>query len=71
MGEKRFKKGINLSCVDSETGKSYWYACNLCDLLNEQQDIINKLKKELASVCVEQSLLCDELEILKRVVADE
>ena len=42
MGEKRFKKGINLSCVDTETGKSYWYACNLCGLLNEQQSTIEK-----------------------------
>lgn len=71
MGEKRFKKGINLSCIDTETGKYYWYACNLCDLLNRQQAIINKLQNELASVCVEKSLLCDELEILKRLMADE
>ena len=46
MSEQRFKKGMNLSCVDTETGKSYWYACNLCDLLNEQQKEIDDLKEE-------------------------
>ena len=47
MGEKRFKKGINFSCVDTETRKSYWYACNLCGLLNEQQDTIDKQELRL------------------------
>ncbi|WP_407462519.1 hypothetical protein [Methanobrevibacter sp.] len=46
MSEKRFQKGMNLSCVDTETGKNYWYACNLCGLLNEQQTIIEALKRE-------------------------
>ena len=47
MSEKRFKKGDNLSCVDTETKKSYYYPCNLCGLLNEQQATINHLKQEL------------------------
>lgn len=46
MSEKRFQKGMNLSCVDAEAGKSYWYACNLCGLLNEQQKEIDDLKEE-------------------------
>lgn len=47
MSEKRFQKGDNLSCIDTETGKSYWYACNLCGLLNEQQAIIEEQNKEI------------------------
>ena len=46
MSDKRFKKGMNLSCFDTETGKFYWYACNLCGLLNNQQAIISALKEE-------------------------
>ncbi len=46
MSEKRFQKGMNLSCFDTETGKSYWYACNLCSLLNEQQATIEQLQEE-------------------------
>lgn len=46
MSEQRFKKGDNLSCVDTETGKSYWYACNLCGLLNEQQATISQLEEK-------------------------
>ena len=54
-------------------------------LIEEQHDeIINWTKKyvgikkeneqlqnELASVCVQKSLICDELEILKKVIDDE
>ena len=47
MSEKRFKKGYNFSCVDTETGKSYWYACNLCGLLNRQQSIITKQERRI------------------------
>jgi len=46
MSYKRFKKGINLSCVDTKTGTSYWYACNLCGLLNELADENEQLKSE-------------------------
>lgn len=45
MSEKRFKKGINLSCVDTETGKTYWYACNLRGLLNELAEENKQLKQ--------------------------
>lgn len=47
MSEKRFKTGINLSCVDTETGKTYWYACNLRGLLNELAEENEQLRKEL------------------------
>lgn len=46
MSEKRFKGGDNLSCVDTGTGKSYYYPCNLVGLLNEQQATISALKEE-------------------------
>lgn len=46
MSEKRFKSGDNLSCVDTGTGKSYYYPCNLVGLLNEQQATISALKEE-------------------------
>ena len=39
--------------------------------IQNQQDTINKLQKELASVCEQKSLLCDELEFLKKVIDNE
>ena len=62
MSEKRFQKGENLSCVDTETGKSYWYACNLCGLLNEQQSEINSLKMELELISGEKLFSRREVE---------
>lgn len=50
MSEKRFKKGINLSCVDTEAGKSYWYACNLCGLLNKLVEENEQLKQILENL---------------------
>lgn len=47
MSEQRFKKGVNLSCIDTETGKTYWYACNLRGLLNELAEENEQLKEEL------------------------
>lgn len=38
---------MNLSCVDTETGKSYWYACNLCGLLNELAEENERLRNQL------------------------
>lgn len=63
MIEKRFKKGLNLSCVDTETGKSYWYACNLCGLLNEFEAKCHKLKKdnEKLQELVDVSMKADEV----------
>ncbi len=46
MSDKRFKKGDNLSCRDTETGKSYYYACNLSGLLNRYQTTIQELQEE-------------------------
>ena len=76
MNEQRFYITDTGLGLDTESDEMYSFGdeedfYRLFDKLNEQQDIINKLRKELASVCVEQSLLCDELEILKRMVADE
>lgn len=47
MSEKRFKTGINLSCIDTETGKTYWYACNLRGLLNELAEENEQLRQKL------------------------
>ena len=47
MSKQRFKKGVNLSCIDIETGKTYWYACNLRGLLNELAEENEQLKQEL------------------------
>lgn len=57
MSEKRFKKGDNLSCVDTETGKSYWYACNLCGLLNKQQATISKQLDQIIGLQDKYSIL--------------
>lgn len=57
MSDERFKTGINLSCVDTETGKTYWYACNLRGLLNEQQATIEQLKSVLRKEC---NIITDE-----------
>ena len=46
MSEQRFKKGVNLSCIDTKTGKTYWYACNLRGLLNELVEENEQLQKE-------------------------
>lgn len=46
MSEKRFKEGINFSCVDIETETTYWYACNLCGLLNELSEENEQLRKD-------------------------
>ena len=80
MSDKRFKYGrafpINsddsLPCItDRQDEKDYVRMNDLVDLLNEQQATINKLQKELASVCEQKSLLCDELEFLKKVIDNE
>lgn len=47
MSEKQFKKRVNLSCIDTETGKTYWYACNLRGLLNELTEENERLRKQI------------------------
>lgn len=48
---KRFtlsiKNNKGLCVFDTATGKSYWYACNLCSLLNELQEEVEQLQ----SIC--------------------
>lgn len=66
MSEKRFKKGSNLSCVDTETGKSYWYACNLCGLLNRFNHTNNELQDELQYYKSKSASLEEELLSLRK-----
>lgn len=66
MSEKRFQKGLNLSCFDTETRKSYWYACNLCGLLNEQQSIINEQKIAIDEMITDYKNLEKENEYLRK-----
>lgn len=70
MSEKRFKKGINLSCVDTETGKSYWYACKLCGLLNEQQDTITGFQEKIFELRDDKEQLHTEISKLRQEVAE-
>lgn len=77
MSEKRFKSGDNLSCVDTGTGKSYYYPCNLVGLLNEQQSTITKLKelngdkgKRIISLIRTNKTLKKENEQLKQILKD-
>ena len=69
-GEKRFQKGINLYCVDTENGESYWYACNLCGLLNEQQDTIGEQKIAIDELISDYKKLEKENEQLREKVKD-
>lgn len=41
---------MNYSCFDTETGKSYWYACNLCGLLSEMSDKIDEQQAIIQSL---------------------
>ena len=66
MSDKRFQKGLNLSCFDTETRKSYWYACNLCGLLNEQQSIIDEQKIAIDEMITDYKNLEKENEQLRK-----
>lgn len=74
MSEKRFRKLMGFiqdnTCEKGDVD-GVMDLSEIEDMLNEQQATINKLQKELASVCVQKSLICDELEILKKVMTDE
>ena len=61
MSEKRFKRGVNLSCVDTETGETYWYACNLCGFLDRQQATISQLKEDNEQLKKEHKIAIDEM----------
>lgn len=61
MSDKRFKKGYNLSCRDTETGKSYYYACNLSGLLNRYQTTIQELQEENEQLKKEYKIAIDEM----------
>lgn len=61
MSDKRFKKGDNLSCRDTETGKSYYYACNLSGLLNRYQTTIQELQEENEQLKKEYKIAIDEM----------
>ena len=62
MSKQRFKKGVNLSCIDTETGKTYWYACNLRGLLNELAEENEQLKQEFAELLAVHTKIVETLD---------
>ena len=62
MSKQRFKKGVNLSCIDIETGKTYWYACNLRGLLNELAEENEQLKQEFAELLAVHTKIVETLD---------